>query len=323
MHCPNLRRLIAIVLSSVLLAWGSPTAAQTTPGCPPAAQHLTPEQVVDGMKSGRDRGFLWRLLKDGRTSYLYGTVHVAQVDWMFPGATLLEAVRSSDVVALELDMLDPDIAQRLRAGMSPRPGQALPGALTGRLRAQVKAACLPEQLMSALSPEMVATTLVVMSGLRDGLDPVYVIDGFYAGRARGMKKTVLSLESPEMQLAILQGRTAQETQALVEQALDGLEARKASPMLMRIAQIWAAGRFSELDRYEQWCECLNSDSDRTFHKRMLDERNPALAERIDALHAGGRKVFAAVGSLHMIGASGLPGLMAQRGYRVERVELRP
>jgi len=322
MHCPNLRRLIAIVLS-VLLAWGFPAAAQTTPGCPPSAQHLTPEQVVDGMKAGRDRGFLWRLNRDGRISYLYGTVHVAQVDWMFPGATLLEAVRSSDVVALELDMLDPDIAQRLRAGMSPKPGQALPGALTDRLLAQVKAACLPDQLMSALSPEMVAATLVAMSGRRDGLDPAYGIDGFYAGLARGMKKTVLSLETPEMQLAILQGRTPQETQALVEQALDGLEARKVSPMLMRIAQIWAAGRFGELDRYEQWCECLNSDSDRTFYRRMLDERNPALAERIDALHAGGRKVFAAVGSLHMIGASGLPGLMARRGYQVERVELHP
>ncbi len=42
-------------------------------------------------------------------------------------------------------------------------------------------------------------------------------------------------------------------------------------------------------------------------KRLLDERNPALAERIDALHAGRQAVFAAVGSLHMVGPNGLPG----------------
>jgi len=32
-----------------------------------------------------------------------------------------------------------------------------------------------------------------------------------------------------------------------------------------------------------------------------------------------RSVFAAVGSLHMIGAGGLPALMRQRGYVVEQV----
>lgn len=31
-----------------------------------------------------------------------------------------------------------------------------------------------------------------------------------------------------------------------------------------------------------------------------------LAERVDALHAGGKQVFAAVGSLHMFGKSGCP-----------------
>ncbi len=56
-------------------------------------------------------------------------------------------------------------------------------------------------------------------------------------------------------------------------------------------------------------------------RRLLDARNPALATRIDALHRSGKRVFAAVGSLHMTGARGLPALMVQRGYRVERVVL--
>ena len=54
-------------------------------------------------------------------------------------------------------------------------------------------------------------------------------------------------------------------------------------------------------------------------KRLLDDRNPASPTRIDALHAGGQRVFAAVGSLHMIGPNGLPALMGERGYRVERI----
>ena len=54
-------------------------------------------------------------------------------------------------------------------------------------------------------------------------------------------------------------------------------------------------------------------------RRLNDDRNPALAQRIDALHGQGRRVFAAVGALHMTGAQALPRLMAERGYRVERI----
>ena len=54
-----------------------------------------------------------------------------------------------------------------------------------------------------------------------------------------------------------------------------------------------------------------------------DDRNVALAERIDALHAQGRRVFVAVGSLHMGGGTGLPKLLADKGFAVERVNLRP
>jgi len=248
-------------------------------------------------------------------------VHVAKVGWMFPGATVLGAVRASDVVALELDLLDPAVMQALRIGMAPRPGQALPGPLARRLRAQLKAACLPEPLLNTMTPEMVATTLVVMSARRDGLDPAYAIDGFFAGLARGLNKPVLSLETPEMQLEIVQGRTPQETHTMVEQALAELESGKASPMLLRIAQLWADGRFDELARYEQWCDCLRTEAERHLHQRLLAGRNPALAQHIDALHAGGKRVFVAVGSLHMIGETGLPALMAQRGYEVERIEL--
>ena len=73
-------------------------------------------------------------------------------------------------------------------------------------------------------------------------------------------------------------------------------------------------------RYESWCDCLKTDADRRAMRRLLDDRNPALAESIDALHGGGKQVFAAVGSLHMIGPKGLPALLAQRGYQVERIE---
>ena len=98
-----------------------------------------------------------------------------------------------------------------------------------------------------------------------------------------------------------------------------LETGKGRLLVTRISQVWADGRFKELQRYEHWCDCLNTENDRAVNKRMIDERNPVMAARIDAMHAQGKTVFAAVGSLHMIGKLGLPVIMAQRGYAVERV----
>ena len=89
-------------------------------------------------------------------------------------------------------------------------------------------------------------------------------------------------------------------------------------MLNRIAKVWTEGNYAELSRFESWCNCVDTATERAAMKRMLDDRNPLLAASIDNLHRGGQKVFAAVGSLHMIGPKGLPALLRQRGYRVEQ-----
>ena len=75
---------------------------------------------------GTDHGFLWRISKDGRTSYLYGTMHVGKFDWAFPGPSLMQALRATDTVALELDMLDADIQNRLVKGMATLHSPAMP-----------------------------------------------------------------------------------------------------------------------------------------------------------------------------------------------------
>src|SRR5437763_6015355 len=56
----------------------------------------------------RDRGLLWRIEKDGRTSWLYGTIHVGKPEWIVPGPTIMRALMASDTVVLELDLSNPD-----------------------------------------------------------------------------------------------------------------------------------------------------------------------------------------------------------------------
>jgi uncharacterized protein YbaP (TraB family) len=59
-----------------------------------------------------------------------------------------------------------------------------------------------------------------------------------------------------------------------------------------------------------------------FAQRLLDQRNVQMAQKIDALHQEGKRVFVAVGALHMAGKAALPKLMQERGYSVSTVPLR-
>jgi uncharacterized protein YbaP (TraB family) len=88
-----------------------------------------------------------------------------------------------------------------------------------------------------------------------------------------------------------------------------------------MVRAWTDGDLAELEDYGRWCDCLRNDAERAAMKRLLDDRNPVLAAAIDSLHRRGQRVFAGVGSLHMIGPNGVPTLLARRGFQVVPVPL--
>lgn len=300
-----------------LLAVQAASAAPAA-NCPPEAAPLTADAISAGMQTAKDHGFLWRLSKDGRTSYLYGTIHAARREWMFPGPTVVESLRASDTLALELDVLDADIQKRLAASIGSSRGEPLPPGLLRRLDKRKDAECVDKNLWANFAPEFQVASLTVLAARRDGFDPAYAIDLVLASVARNLGKPVASLETPELQMQALQMQSQQETTALVKDTLDDLDSGKARPLLRRMAKVWVDGDYAQLSRYPQWCDCVRTPAEKAAMKRLLEDRNPAIAAGIDALHASGKQVFAAVGSLHMVGPAGLPALMRQRGYKVEQ-----
>jgi uncharacterized protein YbaP (TraB family) len=318
-------RCWGLLLLSLACGWASPLAraadAASAPGsavaCPPVAQTPTREQIEAAQRDARDRGFLWRITKQGRSSYLFGTLHVGKLPWVFPGPRLREAIAATDTLALELDISDPELTR------NPPPAAiaslALPEALRSRLARQVAAACLPEDALQRFHPLMQAVTLTVLSARWEGLDAAFAQEIVLANAARAQPRPIIALESAQAQMALLLPADADEARRLLDQALEQLERGRTRPLLRRMADAWAEGRLGELEDYTRWCECADTAEDRTFLRRLNDERNAPMAERIDALHGQGKRVLVAVGALHMTGDQGLPRLMAARGYTVQRL----
>ncbi|MBL8341773.1 MAG: TraB/GumN family protein [Rubrivivax sp.] len=259
---------------------------------------------------------LWRLTRGGRVSHLFGTVHVGKPGWQALGPLTAAALRASDTLALEIDPTDPAVLAAL-ADTTPAP--RLPEALNQRLLAATQRACLPLLALAGLHPVLQATTLTVLDARWLGLDPNHSLEMLLAQRAKARRMKVVSLESVELQKQVLVPADAAEAVAVIEQALDQLENLASRRVLERLVRAWESGDLATLERYEQWCECAGTDEERAFLRRLNDERNAPLADRIARLHGQGRRVFAAIGALHMTGPAALPRLLAERGFKVERV----
>lgn len=318
------RRLLSVLLSVPMLmapgllraqALEAPLAAEAL--CPPLAEPPAQAQWLQALPGPVDRGLLWRIEKDGRVSHLYGTVHVGRLDWISPGPQVMAALAAADRVAFELDLLDPDVLQRLqRAARAPAGQPRLPDALAERLAQQRSLACVGS-LLEGLRPELQVITLVSLSLRGDGLDPAWGIDGWLARLAHARRQTVLSLETPEQQVALLVAPRPAEVATVVRRGLDELEDPATRRVALRLAEHWAASDLAAIENFAQWCGCLESEAERQAHQAGVLARNPAMAERIATLHQRGALVFAAVGALHMTGPEGLPALLARRGFQVE------
>jgi len=222
--------------------------------CPPEPTPLDAARLERGMRSAADHGFLWRIRRDGRTSYLYGTIHAARAEWMFPGPRTTAALAASDTLALEIDMLDPDMQSRIAAALRERGATPLPPALAERLERRLAAECVDAEASRALAPEFQVATLAVLAARRDGLHPAYAIDLVLALVARSLDKATVSLETPEAQAAALRMPSAEATVEFVTSGLDELESGRARPLLVHLARTWRTGDLADLERYAQWCD---------------------------------------------------------------------
>lgn len=295
------------------------TFAAAHAACPPSAI-ASLEKPGIGLRNGIDRGVLWRIERNGRASWLYGTIHVGRGDWVRPGPTIQKALTQSDTLALELDLRDEATARAMARPADPALlARMLSGERARRLERQNTDACVPPGTLSTLQPILQVTTLAGLVGRADGLYPEFGVDETLAVSARNANKPIVALENAADQLKVLTGESETEEAEQVDAALDELESGKLRGQLKELADVWARSDAARLARYPEWCDCLKTPAEQRLMKRLLDDRNPNLADGIERLHAGGKSVFAAVGALHMIGPQGLPTLMAARGFTVTPV----
>jgi uncharacterized protein YbaP (TraB family) len=183
----------------------------------------------------------------------------------------------------------------------------------------LRAACAPASV-AALRPEAQVITLLTLVGRSQGLEPQLGVDLALAGIALALGKPMVGLETPATQLRVMFDQSAEVEQS-VASGLQQLERGDAAEQLLRLTQAWAAGDVHMLETYPQWCNCLDTEAERQLYARVMDGRNPGMAEAIARQLRQGHSLFVAVGALHLVGPQGLPALLAAQGFQVQPVVL--
>jgi hypothetical protein len=167
-----------------------------------------------------------------------------------------------------------------------------------------------------MEPWFALLTLQMIALQREGYAIEHGVESQLAEDAQEDGKPTQGLETPEDQLAAFD---ALPLDLQERQLRDFLERRAGEGGdLTLLLDAWRKGDDARLEQ-ELFGELERDPSLAPYYELFYFDRNArmarGIAERIDA---GGRW-FVAVGAGHVLGARGIPSLLAREGYRVRRV----
>jgi hypothetical protein len=277
--------------------------------------------AADSLRYGQ--GLFWAVERDGTPpSHVFGTFHSTDPQILALAAPVRAAFDRAESVVLELVLDDATRLTMARAMVLP-PGRALQDMVGPALSAQAVAVGADYGLGAAqigqLKPWAVALlfSLPPEEQIRQAAGQL-ALDSWLQREAQTRGTAVFALEMIEEQIAMFDGLTLDQQRAFLQAA-----AKERTATAQAFAQIKQAYLRQDLDAVQalsrQDFSGIGDDLRRVLEARIIVERNRRMVARmVERLDRGG--AFVAVGALHLPGDQGVLALLAQRGYRIRRVE---
>jgi uncharacterized protein YbaP (TraB family) len=262
-----------------------------------------------------EKSLLWKISGNGlkENSYLFGTIHMICKDQFYMDERIENALASSKVLAMELNMADPNLMaemqklsvnpgfDNIKGEFSPEQASALDKFLTASYGAGL------DQL-GILKP-FVLSSMVMVKMLPCTEQSSYEL--FLTEKAKEQSKTVKGLETVAFQMGVFD-QIPQKLQ------IDELGKMVTNPEGMdEFDKLVGAYLDQDLDRlYDLITE---NDMFREYGNLLLEDRNKNWIPKIEEL-VKAQSTFIAVGSGHLGSETGVITLLRKAGYTVEAVK---
>jgi uncharacterized protein YbaP (TraB family) len=272
-----------------------------------------------------DKLFMWQVESETAKVTLVGSIHVGKPDF-FPLAEPFEkSFAEAATLAVEVDVEDPEVMQKSATLMMQK--GMLPGdeTLATRLEPEVYARLVEHAEKSGTNldmyekfrPGIVAMVMVMEEYQRQGFDPTLGIDKHFLDAARSGGKEIRQLETIEDQLELFFKIDDKLDDVLIAELLDQMEDLAA--LTDEMVSLWKSGDAEGLDRLLQ--ENMGEGPEmEAFYREILDDRNVAMVEKIDAMLKEDVDVFVVVGAGHFGGEMGIVKLLEGKGHEVRQIE---
>ena len=272
--------------------------------------------VAPAQTKSAARGFVWSVERDGRTSWLVGSLHVLTKDaYPLPGS-MDKAFEQAKTLMEETDVNElssPDMIGIVATKGLFTNGQTLESVLPRdaytRLAQRMTATGLPIEMVKMMRPWMVELTLSGLELQRAGFDPDLGIDVHYRRKAAQNGMALNMLETAAEQIDYLAGlpldvQVSQLQQTLTEGDAELREVRE-------IAAAWRAGDTAAIERLL----LKGMKESPAYYQSLVVDRNRRWIPRIESCLSTG-SCFVVVGAAHMVGSDGLIAMLKQKGYRI-------
>jgi len=264
---------------------------------------------------------MWQINGQQNRVYLLGSIHLLrEKDHPIPSA-IYDAYNDADTLIMELDMddMDPVASQTLATELGLiQDDRTLADLLGPEVYAEAEAmaatAMIPLNLLSRAEPWYAAMNVELMLLMRIGFNPALGIETHLMEMAMADQKEILGFETMRQQLEFLDGLSMDSQREMFMQAL--AEGDAMLELMDSMIDAWRNGDTAFME------ENLLADMQDypELNQVIVLDRNIDWTSQIEELLDDEEDYLIIVGTLHLVGKEGVPGLLARRGHTVTQLQ---
>ena len=273
--------------------------------------------------------FCWKVTgPEGGAVYLLGTIHVGRADFYPMPAVIETSFKEADTLVTETDLTEPQGSSRLlklllQNGTYPR-GDSVENHIGAKTREHLARYVAKSKELASdythLKPWFLSVAIAVVEAKRAGLNTNDGMDRHFVDQATAMKKPIETLETSEFQLELMNSFSEELQDKMLLAAL--LDTEKKPELMGQLMRTWKSGDAERLHetttRYLRDYPVL-----KPLFEKMFDQRNDAMAQKIEAFLKTPKTIFVAVGAGHLTGERGILAQLRAKNYEIEQLHDKP
>lgn len=270
-----------------------------------------------GWSAVADKTPVWRVSGASNQVFLLGSIHMLrEQDYPLPAAIETAYLESESIIMeIDLDDLDPLAAQAIMRQLGVLPAdQSLRQLMGPELYPGVEQAAtvldIPLELLQQSRPWLAAVTIEQLLLSRIGFNPALGIEAHLVSRAASDGKEITGLETLREQFEFLASLTLDTQRQLLLQTLDSNH--DLEQQMDALIHAWRHGDVAFIEA--QMLEDIVRYPE--LYAVIVSERNRRWAEQIEQLLDDEQDYLVVMGSMHLVGADGVPALLQQKDLQV-------